>query len=388
MMRTIVITPEEVMPGESAAICRMLEGGAWRVHIRHPHATPEEVMRIIADIPACRRARISVHDHFDAATAMGVGGVHLNSRNPQPPAGWRGMVSRSCHSVEETDADTGADYLFLSPVFDSISKPGYLARFDLAELKQARLGQRVFALGGVRPRHFAMLENLGFGGAAMLGAAWQPFTRADFRLQYITPAAPSPEILAAGVEHTLAGGCRWVQLRMKDASPDEVAEAAAMVGPLCRRFGAVFLLDDHVELVRQTGADGVHVGKCDMPVAEARRLLGPGCIIGATANTLADMTSAWRDGADYIGLGPFRFTTTKKNLSPTLGIGGYASLMASARAAGINIPVVAIGGIVPGDIPALMTAGVDGVAVSGSISNAISPTATTEQFIELLNNIK
>lgn len=384
-MRTIVITPEELFDGEAAAICRMLDAGARRVHLRHPGATQAQMAAIIQAIPADLRSRLSLHDRFELAVPMGVGGVHLNSRNPQAPEGFTGLVSRSCHSIAELAMYPDADYLFLSPVFDSISKVGYTAHFSADELSAATLGRRVFALGGVRPRRFSELERLGFGGAAMLGAAWRPFRLADFRLQYITPAADSVEELAAGVEKALTGGCRWVQLRMKDAAAADVVAAAESIAPLCRHHDAVFLLDDRVELVQAVGADGVHVGQNDMPVADVRRALGPGYIVGATANTLADMTAAAAAGADYIGLGPYRFTTTKKNLKPTLGAEGYRRLMDGARAAGVRIPVVAIGGIEPADVAAIAPSGVAGVAVSGAIATAPSPSAKTNEFINQLN---
>lgn len=385
MMRTIVITPEKIMPGESAAICRMLDNGAWRVHLRHPHATAKQIERIIGDIPADKRQRVSLHDHHELAVPMGIGGVHLNSRNSLIPEGFCGLVSCSCHSIDELQQHSDADYLFLSPVYDSISKSGYMAQFCSEELAAAPLGNRVFALGGVRPRNFAELENLGFGGAAMLGAAWQPFCRNDFKLQYITPAADCIDNLADGVEKALLGGCRWVQLRMKDLAESKIVEAATLIGPMCHRFGAVFLLDDHVELVPVVGADGVHVGQNDMPVPDVRRVLGPGYIIGATANTLDDMIAAAVAGADYIGLGPYRFTTTKKNLKPTLGAEGYHSLMTGAKNAGISIPVVAIGGIEPADIAVIAPSGVAGVAISGSIATAPDPTQKTIEFINQLN---
>ena len=143
-----------------------------------------------------------------------------------------------------------------------------------------------------------------------------------------------------GTRAVLEGGCRWVQLRMKDAPDEEVTAVGREVGALCRRFGATFLLDDRVHLVDGLGADGVHLGKNDMPVDEARRLLGPGRLIGATANTFADIERAARAGADYIGLGPFRFTQTKRNLSPILGLEGYRDILARGRAAGIDLPVV------------------------------------------------
>ena len=134
------------------------------------------------------------------------------------------------------------------------------------------------------------------------------------------------------VRIALEGGCRWIQLRMKDAPEDEVRAAAGKALPLCRQYGATLILDDRVELVRETGADGVHLGLTDMPVAEARRILPRGqYIIGGTANTLEDIRMHAASGADYIGCGPFRFTTTKDpaRLAPTLGLEGYRSLKAT-----------------------------------------------------------
>ena len=118
----------------------------------------------------------------------------------------------------------------------------------------------------------------------------------------------------------LEGGCRWIQLRMKDASPEEREQEAVRVQELCRTYGATFIIDDDVELVKKLKADGVHLGKNDMPIAEARHILAKDFIIGGTANTFDDVVSHYRAGADYIGCGPFRFTTTKKNLSPILGL--------------------------------------------------------------------
>ncbi|MDD5825971.1 MAG: thiamine phosphate synthase, partial [Prevotellaceae bacterium] len=109
-----------------------------------------------------------------------------------------------------------------------------------------------------------------------------------------------------GARMALEGGCRWIQLRMKDASDDEVREAAAEIQPMCKAHDAIFLLDDRVELAKELKADGVHLGKNDMPVDEARRVLGEEFIIGGTANTFEDIERLARQGADYIGCGPFR----------------------------------------------------------------------------------
>lgn len=182
----------------------------------------------------------------------------------------------------------------------------------------------------------------------------------------------------------LRGGCRWVQLRMKDASDEEFLSAGRKLAELCRSFGARLILDDRVRLVEELGADGVHVGKNDMPVDKVRRLLGPGRIVGATANSFADIEAAAARGADYIGLGPFRFTSTKQKLSPILGLEGYRSVMSACRDAGIVLPVVAIGGITAEDIPGIMASGVHGVAVSGGLLKAEDTSAETCRMLELL----
>ncbi len=186
---------------------------------------------------------------------------------------------------------------------------------------------------------------------------------------------------ADSVRLALEGGCKWIQLRMKDASEDEILETASQVRKMCDRYEAVFILDDHVRLVEKTGADGVHLGKNDMPVDEARRLLGNGKIIGGTANTLDDIIMHCSRGADYIGCGPFRFTTTKKNLAPVLGLEGYKEIMEGLGKAGIKIPVAAIGGITVEDIPAIMATGINGIAISGSVLKADDPVEEMKKTI-------
>jgi len=171
---------------------------------------------------------------------------------------------------------------------------------------------------------------------------------------------------------------------MKDAAEAEVEAEGRKLRALCDAYGAKLILDDHVGLVKTVGADGVHLGKRDMPVGEARALLGPGIIIGATANSFEDIERAVAAGADYIGLGPYRFTTTKERLSPTLGLEGYRRIMTRMREAGITVPVVAIGGILVDDVAALIEAGVSGVAVSGAILNAENPIEETKRFIDRL----
>ena len=186
------------------------------------------------------------------------------------------------------------------------------------------------------------------------------------------------------VRIALEGGCRWIQLRMKDSSQEEILPIAKEALTLCREYEATFIIDDHVELAKQIKADGVHLGKSDMPIAEARRILGKDFIIGGTATTFEDVLGHHKAGADYIGCGPFRFTTTKKNLSPVLGLEGYRRIVWQMKEGGIHLPIVAIGGITEADIPELMQTGVNGIALSGSILRAKNPIEEMKKIMTLI----
>lgn len=181
----------------------------------------------------------------------------------------------------------------------------------------------------------------------------------------------------------LEGGCKWIQLRMKEAPLEEVEAVALQLEPICKEHEAMLIIDDHVELVKKLEVDGVHLGKNDMPISQARQILGEAFIIGGTANTFEDVVQHYRAGADYLGIGPFRFTTTKKNLSPVLGLEGYATILSQMKEAHIELPVVAIGGIAYEDIPDILRTGVNGIALSGTILRAENPVEETRR---ILNN--
>lgn len=185
----------------------------------------------------------------------------------------------------------------------------------------------------------------------------------------------------------LEGGCRWIQLRMKDAKIEDVEQEALRMQSLCKVYNATFIIDDHVELVKKIHADGVHLGKNDTPIKEARHILGRDFIIGGTANTFEDVKMHYEAGADYIGCGPYRFTTTKKNLSPVLGLEGYRSIIHRMKASDINLPIVAIGGITYEDIPAIMETGITGIALSGTILKAVDPIKETQKILNQITSI-
>ena len=200
------------------------------------------------------------------------------------------------------------------------------------------------------------------------------------RLQYISQGQTAAQQLQH-IRTALDAGCRWIQLRWKGQQAEDLLALALQVKALCLQHNALLIVNDHAAIAQAIDADGLHLGLDDMPVAEARQLLGPGKIIGGTANTLADIRQRVAEQCDYIGLGPFRFTTTKEKLSPVLGLKGYRQIMQALSASGVTLPVYAIGGLEPGDIADLMEAGVYGIAVSGMISQATDP----QSLIQNLN---
>ena len=202
-------------------------------------------------------------------------------------------------------------------------------------------------------------------------------------LQFITNNSEKYSI-AEEVQMALEAGCKWIQLRMKDATDEEVKEVALQLIPMCQENDAFLIIDDRVELVNELRVSGVHLGKEDMDPLQARELLGPHAIIGVTANTAEDIIKWKGKDVDYVGVGPFRFTTTKKTLAPEIGLDGYKQIVEQVRAAGVELPLVAIGGITLDDVDAIMATGVQGIAMSGAIINAPDPLLYTGKVLEHL----
>ena len=194
--------------------------------------------------------------------------------------------------------------------------------------------------------------------------------------------------IAEEVQMALEGGCKWIQLRMKDASDEEFRQTALEIIPLCKENEAFLVFDDRVELAMEMGVHGVHLGKNDMDPLQAREIMGAEAIIGVTAHPADDIVRLKGWDVDYVGLGPYRYTTTKKNLSPLLGTDGYRDVVNKVREADVLLPIVAIGGISIEDIPAIMSTGVNGIAVSGSIINAPDPVDYTRRILSALNSNK
>lgn len=404
-MEIIVISSAQTIDNEASLIVAAIEAGASRIHIRKPDWSYTRTKELVESIPSSFRDKLTLHDHFELGAELGVGGIQINGRNPIAPAGFKGLVSRSCHSLEELEANnTEFDYQTISPIFNSISKQGYQANFSQQQLKEACankiINHKTIALAGITPEHIPYLSKLGFGGVALMGYVWQDTTAEGvsarvakavkmarmcscFALQLITHRNEKTDDLELS-KLALEGGCKWVQLRMKGFSDNDFMAVGAELKTECQKHDAIFLLNDRAHLVEQCGADGVHLGKNDIAPSQAREMLGHKAIIGGTANTCEDIDYLVAQGVDYIGLGPFRFTSTKDNLSPVLGLDGYKAAINHCKKQNYSVPIVAIGGITVEDINEIMKCGVSGIALSGTILNAPSSTQTTNEIMKIL----
>ena len=204
------------------------------------------------------------------------------------------------------------------------------------------------------------------------------------KIQFITDGVDSQSVLSQ-VETVVSNGINWVQFRMKNECFDNKVVIGEKIKHICAKHGATFIINDDVQLAKVLQADGVHLGLGDMSPVEARELLGENAIIGATCNTIEDIRLRHQQGVDYVGLGPFRYTTTKKNLSPILGLEGYNSIISKMLDEGIDIPVVSIGGIRVDDIKSLMGTGIHGIAISSLITTADCKQDVINKIISAIN---
>ena len=177
-MKWIVITQPQAFEHEAEYIAKLLSYGVDYIHLRKPDMAVGEFESLLQSIPESLHPRLTLHDHFSLAESYRVGGLHLNSRQSTLPDSFHGRVSRSCHSLEEVvRCRDGVEYLFLSPIFDSISKRGYSSAFTPCQMQEASakglIDKKVIALGGVRLENIPSLRQLGFGGVAQIGDIWQ-----------------------------------------------------------------------------------------------------------------------------------------------------------------------------------------------------------------------
>ena len=200
------------------------------------------------------------------------------------------------------------------------------------------------------------------------------------RLHYITQNLPdfSHSQLA---EFACKGGADWVQLRVKGKTFDEWLKTAQETKLICQKYGAKLIINDNIQIAKEICADGVHLGKEDADPQEARIFLGDNYIMGGSTNNADDVKRMIVSGVDYIGIGPFRFTSTKANLNPVLGLEGIRKI---AEQFATKIPLIAIGGIKVADLDFLLQTGIYGVAVSSAINLTEQKSESASAFLNMI----
>ena len=422
-MELIAITHPEFIPNEAERINSLFRDVLLRLHIRKPQCNVAELRRLIEKIDPAFYPNIALHSHHELAEEYGIKRLHFPEKLRQEisefilqktkNAGFK--LSTSIHSIGALNNLSKAfDYTFFGPVFNSISKKGYQRVInDDFYLKVEQKTVKVIAIGGVDHSNIDKIKKMNFDGAALLGAIWHsesPFPNfavglsqrqlrlesdlnsdlvliSDLkkveRLHFISNQTLEMSHLDS-INLALEAGCRWIQLRVKDQEENAVLDIAKVAKSLCDNYSARLIINDFPNIAMAIDAFGLHLGLNDMPIPEARKIVGQNMIIGGTANTFEDILLRANEGADYVGLGPFRFTKTKQNLSPILGLEGYRELMRRLATASIKIPIIAIGGILPDDIPDLVATGVHGVAMSSALIQSSARKETVQNIHETL----
>ena len=412
-MKLIVISNPDFIQEEAEIINGLFVAGLKCLHLRKPDSTEKEMRELIEKINPVFYNRLSLHQHHILAKHFGIFRLHFTEKNRGQTSeeklqklkeeGYR--ISTSIHNLVQVDLlSPHFDYSFFGPVFDSISKSGYKSVltkdfFMSNELKKIP----IIGLGGIDIENIQEVEKMNFDGAAVLGTLWKdPMKAVDTfarlgkssRLAKSNPTHPNPigvtNFVAPGfnpgigklqfisnqtnelthlesIQIALDAGCTWIQLRIKNQSPEETLKQAIKAKNLCDQYDAKLIINDFPFIAKEVSAYGLHLGLEDLSIKEAREIVGNEMIIGGTANTFEHILLRLNEGADYIGLGPFRFTSTKQNLSPVLGINGFQLIMKQLKDLGKTIPIIAIGGILSEDIPDLATIGIHGIAMSSAL---------------------
>ncbi|MCT4601234.1 MAG: thiamine phosphate synthase [Marinifilaceae bacterium] len=201
------------------------------------------------------------------------------------------------------------------------------------------------------------------------------------KIQFITHSASEQDIYKQ-TNAMIENGIKWIQFRMKDTSFEKKLPIARNLKEICSKNNVKLIINDDVEIARIIKADGIHLGLEDCNPIDARRILGEDTIIGGTCNTYEQIIRRNEQGVDYIGLGPYKFTSTKKNLSPIISLSGYKNILKQMKENNINIPIIGIGGIEINDISQIINTGVYGIALSSLLIRSNN----LHKDIEKINN--
>ena len=200
------------------------------------------------------------------------------------------------------------------------------------------------------------------------------------RIHFITHAETADAYITQ-IKEICEADIGLLQLRIKNLEEEKVKEIAIEAKKICTENNVCLIINDYVDIAFNVEADGVHLGKHDMSPDKARLLLGKNAIIGCTANSFKDIIRLVQYDIDYIGLGPFAYTSTKEALDKILGIETFSEILQNCKEQRIDMPIIAVGGIKESDVPEIFNAGAYGIATSSMIANA-------ENKQECINKLK
>lgn len=206
-------------------------------------------------------------------------------------------------------------------------------------------------------------------------------------LQFITNGKDVHDTITQ-INNVVDGGCKWVQIRMKNALQDDIIRVIEAVNMKCKDNGVVLIVDDYVEIAKRPDVDGVHLGQNDMSPLKARDILGNNKIIGLTINNIEHAYTADAMPVDYYGVGPWRYTITKEKLAPILGPSGVHKIIKYLKQSHPEREIVVIGGILVDDITEIISCGADGIAVSGALTTDQDMKTATHTFLNELTKNK
>ncbi len=198
------------------------------------------------------------------------------------------------------------------------------------------------------------------------------------KLHYITQG-DSPKEQLENIQRACSSGAELVQLRFRNVSDKKLLNLAKEAREITAHFQTRLLINDHYKIAKEVKADGVHLEKIDSCPTIVRKHVYTWQMIGGTANTLQDCEKLLNKEVDYIGLGPFRFTTTKDNLPPILGVNGYRAIIDELNT---ETPIIGVGGITTADVTAILETGVSGIAASGEITRNFNTIKTFHQLLK------
>jgi thiamine-phosphate pyrophosphorylase len=375
-MRTILITKNDKdLPQKVEAACK---GGIDGVQLSDKEMQPRDLLHLAKKLRAITwqyNTALFINSYPDIAMAVQADGVHLpeNHYSPLPM-----MTGASVHSMQAAKKaeQQGVDFMFYSPIFAS---PGKAAPVGLDALRSLVLQTAIpiYALGGVTADKIPDILSTGAHGVAAISAILDApdveaaakgfamhFQKPKFSFRGVLGIVSCLETGRAAVHKGVAG----IQFRYKDPYTEEVFRDAAALRFVCQNADIPFFINDRVDIAKALDVTGVHLGQTDLPIREARRILGPDKIIGATASNSEEANSAVKCGADYIGLGAVFPTQSKLKTIPPIGLSTVSEVKKQ-----IPVPLIAIGGINKSNAASVFQAGADGVAVLSALFEVLCP---------------